>query len=67
MIQNDLIEQFKTQRYAGWSQPFGRAVLAGDFSLETLAQHAFNNDLNPQPVSGRQEMLEGVVNRFIYP
>ena len=26
----------------------------------------FANELNPQAVSGRQEMLEGVVNRFIY-
>ncbi|WP_297841059.1 xylose isomerase [Pseudomonas sp.] len=67
MIQNDLIEQFKTQRYAGWSQPLGRAVLAGDFSLESLAEHAVSNGFDPQPVSGRQEMLEGLVNRFIYP
>ncbi|WP_296188785.1 xylose isomerase [Pseudomonas sp. UBA1879] len=66
MVQNDVLEQFKTQRYAGWDQPFGRAVLTGDFSLESLAQHALDNDLNPQAVSGRQEMLEGVVNRFIY-
>lgn len=27
---------------------------------------AFAHELNPQAVSGRQEMLEGVVNRFIY-
>jgi xylose isomerase len=41
-------------------------VLSGDFTLESLAQHAMNHELNPQAVSGRQEMLEGVVNRFIY-
>ena len=29
-------------------------------------QRCLINDLNPQAVSGRQEMLEGVVNRFIY-
>ncbi|RZI68323.1 MAG: xylose isomerase, partial [Pseudomonas sp.] len=58
---------FKDQRYAGWDQPFGRAVLSGDFSLDSLAQHALDNELNPHAVSGRPEMLEGVVNRFIYP
>jgi len=66
MIENDALEQFKTQRYAGWDQPFGRAVLTGDFTLESLAEHAFSHGFDPQPVSGRQEMLEGVVNRFIY-
>ncbi|NBB09996.1 xylose isomerase [Pseudomonas sp. SLFW] len=66
MVENDVLQQFKTQRYAGWDQPFGRAVQTGEFSLESLARHALEHDLNPQAVSGRQEMLEGVVNRFIY-
>jgi len=66
MVQNDRLQQFKDQRYAGWQQPLGQAVLAGEFSLESLAEHAFTHQLNPQAVSGRQEMLEGVVNRFIY-
>ncbi len=66
MVQNDQLQKFKDQRYAGWQQPFGKAVLAGDFSLESLAQKAFADELNPQAVSGRQEMLENVVNRFIY-
>ncbi|WP_455923659.1 xylose isomerase [Pseudomonas putida] len=66
MVENDLLQQFKDQRYAGWRKPFGQSLLAGDFSLQTLAEHALAHDLNPQPVSGRQEMLEGVVNRFIY-
>jgi len=67
MVQKDLLQQFKDQRYAGWQQPFGKAVLAGEFSLETLAEHALAQNFNPQAVSGRQEMLEGVVNRFIFP
>jgi len=67
MIENDVLQQFKTQRYAGWDTPFGQRVLSGDFSLESLAQHALANAFDPKAVSGRQEMLEGVVNRFIYP
>ncbi|TLX56495.1 xylose isomerase [Stutzerimonas nosocomialis] len=67
MLQDDRLQQFKDRRYAGWREPFGQAVLAGEFSLESLAEHAFSRELNPQPVSGRQEMLENVVNRFIYP
>jgi len=67
MIEDDALARFKAQRYAGWEKPLGRDVLAGDYSLESLAEYAFKEQLNPQPVSGRQEMLEGVVNRFIYP
>ena len=66
MVQNDELQRLKDQRYAGWKQPFGQALMAGDFNLESLAEHAFTNELNPQAVSGRQEMLENVVNRFIY-
>ncbi|WP_411959734.1 xylose isomerase [Pseudomonas mandelii] len=66
MVQDDRLQQLKDQRYSGWQQPFGQAVLTGDFNLQSLAEHAFANELNPQAVSGRQEMLENVVNRFIY-
>jgi len=65
-VQNDQLQLLKDQRYAGWQQPFGQAVLAGEFNLQSLAEHAFANELNPQAVSGRQEMLENLVNRFIY-
>ena len=51
-------------RYAGWDGPEGRAILAGERSLADLADHALSVGLNPQPRSGRQEYLEGVVNRF---
>lgn len=67
MVENDLLAKFKQQRYAGWDQPFGQALLAGNYDLERLAQHALTESFDPQPVSGRQEMLEGLVNRFIYP
>lgn len=56
----------RTSAMPAGSKPLGQAVLAGEFSLESLAEHAFAHELNPQAVSGRQEMLEGIVNRFIY-
>jgi xylose isomerase len=66
MVENDQLQAFKDQRYAGWRQPLGQAVLTGEYSLQALAEHALKQGLDPQPVSGRQEMLEGVVNRVIY-
>ncbi|HZZ05034.1 xylose isomerase [Paraburkholderia sp.] len=66
LLENDRLEQFKRQRYAGWESEFGRKILAGDYSLSTLATDALTRGLNPQHASGRQEQLENVVNQAIY-
>jgi len=51
-------------RYAGWDGPEGRAVLAGDWSLADIAARAHAEGLDPQPRSGKQEHLEGLINRY---
>ncbi|KAE8761812.1 xylose isomerase [Paraburkholderia madseniana] len=66
LIENDRLEAFKRQRYAGWESEFGRKILKGDYSLSTLAADAMTRGLNPQHVSGRQEQLENVINQAIY-
>jgi len=66
MIESDALAKFKTQRYAGWDSDLGKQVLAGDFSLESLAAEARKRDLHPEHVSGQQEALENLVNRFIF-
>jgi xylose isomerase len=53
------------ERYAGWSGPEGRAILAGERSLADLADRAMAAGLDPQPRSGRQEYLESLVNRYV--
>jgi xylose isomerase len=58
------LQKFVDDRYAGWSQKFGKDILAGKTSLDALAKHVAEKKLNPQPKSGRQEFLEGLVNRF---
>lgn len=66
MIENDFLAKFKAERYAGWDSQFGRDVLTGKLSLTDVAEYAFSQQLNPQAVSGHQEMLENLVNRAIY-
>ncbi|MDR3429910.1 MULTISPECIES: xylose isomerase [Silvimonas] len=66
MIENDKLAQFKAQRYAGWDGEFGRGVLAGEKTLADVAQWAVAQNIDPKHVSGRQEHLENVVNRYIY-
>ncbi len=51
-------------RYAGWETEFGRQILTGDVTLNSLRERA-SSVLDPIPVSGRQELLENLVNRTI--
>jgi xylose isomerase len=66
LIENDRLEQFKRERYAGWESDFGRKILAGGYTLESLASDALGRGLHPQHASGQQERLENVVNQAIY-
>lgn len=66
MIENDVLADIKSQRYAGWDAELGRKVLAGELTLAQLAEHTTTQNLTPEHTSGQQERLENVVNRFIY-
>jgi len=37
----------------------------GKLDLAALSDHAVTNNLDPQPVSGRQEFLENLQNRYL--
>jgi xylose isomerase len=64
MIQDGTLAKAVDDRYAGWRTAFGRDILDGKSSLEALSSHVLGNDTDPEPVSGRQEYLENLVNRF---
>ncbi|KQW49751.1 hypothetical protein ASC81_24905 [Pelomonas sp. Root405] len=51
-------------RYAGWDQPAGQDILQGRRSLAELAEEVLARNTDVAPVSGRQEVLENLVNRF---
>ena len=66
LVERDELENFKRMRYAGWQGELGQQILSGSMSLAQLAEHAFVNECNPAPVSGRQEWLENRVNAAIF-
>ncbi|HET6381375.1 MAG TPA: xylose isomerase [candidate division Zixibacteria bacterium] len=66
MIEAGELERMRTERYAGWSQELGAAIMAGERSLEDLAAAVRDGRIDPRPVSGRQELLENIVNRHIW-
>lgn len=62
IIADGRIDAFRAQRYAGWDGELGQTIKGA--SLAEIADLAVAHDLKPAPVSGRQEWLENMMNRF---
>jgi len=64
LIERGELARFVAARYAGWDGELGRAILAGQRSLDELERYVLTDRIEPRPRSGRQEMLENAVNRY---
>ena len=40
-------------------------MLSGKRTLEEIAERVVKKNIKPQPQSGRQELLENIVNRYV--
>jgi xylose isomerase len=63
MIEDGGLETALTARYAGWDTPAAKAMLDSD--LTSISQDVLARSVDPQPRSGRQEILENYVSRFV--
>jgi xylose isomerase len=52
-------------RYEDWNKPENAAMLNGALSLEEIAAAAESRNINPQPKSGRQELIENRLQRLV--
>jgi len=64
MIEDGSLAAFVKQRYAGWNGELGSAIAAGQRSLADLSDYVVREGVEPRPCSGRQEMLENLLNRY---
>ena len=64
MIHDGRLQQALDARYAGWDAPAGQDILNGRRSLADLADEVLARNTDIAPTSGRQEVLENLVNRF---
>lgn len=65
MIETDKLEAFKDERYHGWNSGLGADMMAGKSSLEALSSAALDRNISPNPVSGKQEMLENYITNAV--
>lgn len=55
------LAKLREERYAGWNGALGKKILAGEYTLSTLADHAVKTNIDPKPHSGKQELCENII------
>lgn len=63
MIEDGGLDAALRDRYAGWDSDAAQNMLNSDF--DSIFADVISGQINPQPRSGRQEILENYVNRFV--
>ncbi len=66
MIERRTLDDFRAERYAGWDGELGRRILGRELTLAEIADLVEHDDMDPRPVSGRQELLENLVNQRVW-
>jgi xylose isomerase len=66
LIERGALASIREARYAGWSDGLGADILGGKVSLADLATRVAETGIDPTPSSGRQELLENLVNQAIW-
>ena len=66
MVERRTLSTPRAERYKRWSAELGAGILSGSLSLADLERRVSEGKLDPRPVSGEQELLEGQINRRIW-
>ncbi|MEP6898598.1 MAG: xylose isomerase, partial [Rhodanobacter sp.] len=66
MLERDLLGELKVRRYAAWDSELGKRIMDSSSSLASVSEEAMAQQFNPSHVSGEQERLENLVNRYIH-
>ena len=66
MIEDGELDKRVAKRYSGWNSELGQQILKGQLSLAEIAKYAEHHQLAPQHQSGHQELLENLVNHYLF-
>jgi xylose isomerase len=65
LIEDGTFDRMRADRYTGWDAAEARAMLAKGATLESIAKRVTDENIDPRPRSGKQELYENLLNRFI--
>ncbi len=66
LIEDGRIEEFIKERYSTFESEIGKKIRQGNTSLAELSDYACNMKAPALPISGRQELLESIVNNVLF-
>ncbi len=67
LIKDGRIDRFVEERYASWNTGIGADIISGKAKMEELEKYALEKgDVISSVSSGRQEMLESVLNNVLF-
>ncbi len=64
IIEDGVLDRFKTKRYQSWSDDLGQKILSGKSDFSEMEAYVRKNG-EPALKSGRQEYLENIINFYI--
>ncbi|MDF2589352.1 MAG: xylA [Anaerocolumna sp.] len=64
LIEDKVFENFIANRYASYKDGIGKDIVEGKVGFKELEAYAMSNGITPN-VSGRQELLESILNQYI--
>ena len=65
LLENGDLENFVKDRYSSFTQGIGKEIVEGKVGFKELEAYALNNNAIVNK-SGRQELLESIVNQYIF-
>ena len=65
IYEDGVLENFKEMRYASYNSGIGKEIIDGKTNFVELEKYALEHD-QIENKSGRQELLEAIVNQYIY-
>jgi xylose isomerase len=66
LVESGQLQKMRDERYAGWAGELGRSIMSGKAGLDDLEKRVVDGKIEPKPVSGKQELLENVVNQSVW-
>ena len=67
LIEDGRLDEFKKERYSSYyNTEIGQKILSGSAKLDEIAKYAEELGNAKLPGSGRQEMLEGIINSVLF-
>ena len=65
LIHDNVIPNYINDRYSKWDSELGNLIHDKSTNLEILSDKVIKNNINPEPKSGQQELLENILNKYL--